>query len=115
MLLGASPVKVIFTVKMWLLGSQLSVAIPFGTCFSVALAVVVLVTGVAGVGVGGGVGAVVEPPQAARSQTMTMLSNAKLDTIRFINMNTFLSIISTITMLHLMQPRDAWQRLTLLQ
>jgi hypothetical protein len=106
---------VIFTVNAWLLGSQLSVAIPFGTCFSVALAVVVLVTGVAGVGVGGGVGAVAEPPQAARSQTMTILSKVRLDTVRFINTNTFLSITTTFTMPQIKQCIDILQRLTLLQ
>lgn len=74
----------IFTVNAWLLGSQLRVAIPFGTCFSVALAVVALAVGV-DVVEDGGVGGVAEPPQEARSQTKAMLSNAKLEAVRLIN------------------------------
>lgn len=114
MLLGARPLKVIFTVNAWLLGSQLRVAIPFGTCFSVALAVVALAVGV-DVVEDGGVGGVAEPPQEARSQTKAMLSNAKLEAVRLINYEYLSSIISTITILRLTQPGDAWQRLTLLQ
>jgi hypothetical protein len=64
------------------------------------VAVVVLAVGV-DVVEAGGVGGVAEPPQAAKSQTMTILSNARLDTVRFINMNTFLSIAITFTMLQL--------------
>jgi hypothetical protein len=106
---------VIFTVNAWLLGSQLSVAIPFGTCFSVALAVVVLVAGVAGVGVDEGVGAVAEPPHAASSNAMTVLKNANRDAVRFISTCVFLSITATFTLLHLTQSINLLHELTLLQ
>ena len=72
-----------------------------------ALAVVVLLDGV---DVDEGVGEVAEPPQAARSNAMMMLSNAKPDAVRFINMNAFLSIIATFTMLRLTQDTNLLHR-----
>jgi hypothetical protein len=62
---------------------------PFGTCFNVALAVLALV---AGVDVDGdeGVGGLAEPPHAAKSSVMTMLSNANPGIVRFIKTSAFL-------------------------
>lgn len=79
--MGANPTSESFTVRVWLLGSQLRSAVPFGTCFRVAVAVVELVDDVA-VGVDDGV-VLVLPPQAASRRIATRLSRANMLMFRF--------------------------------
>src|SRR5438132_195580 len=80
MLLGANPTSETFTVNACVLGSQLRSAVPLGICFKVMLVVTEGIVGMAeGAEAGGdelGVdelgGALVLPPQAARSNAATM-------------------------------------------
>ena len=80
--MGANPVSESFTVNVWVLGFQLRSAVPVGTCFRVALAVVELL-----VGVDAEVdeeAAVVFVPQPTRSNTTTMLRRASVFIFRFV-------------------------------
>jgi hypothetical protein len=79
------PVNEIFTVNPLLTGSQLMVAAPAGICFSVALAVVLLIALVddgAAVAVPGETAADVVPPHPARNNTITTLSTARRSNFR---------------------------------
>ena len=79
--MGANPTSESFTVKVWVLGSQLKSAVPFGTCFRVTVAVVELADDVA-VGVDDGV-VLVLPPHAASRRIATRLSRADMPMVRF--------------------------------
>jgi hypothetical protein len=84
MLLGANPTSETFTVNACVPGSQLRSAVPLGRCFKVMVVLMEGIVGaVVGVEAGGdelGVdeldGALVLPPHAARSNTVTMHSAA---------------------------------------
>jgi hypothetical protein len=80
-LLGANPTSESFTVKVWLLGSQLRSAVPLGTCLRVAVAVVDLVDDVAA-GVDAGA-VLVLPPQAASKRIAIRLRRAGMPMARF--------------------------------
>lgn len=71
-----------FTVNVWVLGFHLRSAVPVGTCFRIALAVVEPLVG-AGAGVAEEA-AVVLVPQPTRSSTTTMLRRASIFIFRFV-------------------------------
>ena len=84
-LLGARPISEIFTVNPCLVGSQLMFAIPWGTCFRVALAMLLLVAPVdVDADVDDEAGAEVVPPHPVSSSTATMPSPAIRLIFRFV-------------------------------